>query len=289
MDIFTVLLIQPLANGLALAYKLLGQNMGIAIIGFSVFLRFALNPLTKPYMQSMKKMREYSKELEKIKNRHKGDRQKLMQAQADFYKEKGINPSAGCLPYLLQIVILIALFRVFTLVLSGDGDVAVKFNEFLYPTFKFAENTLVNTQFLHLDITKPDVINIPGLSFPLPGVLLLLAAFLQFVSAKITAPYISAEEKLAKQTEAKSDDIQVAMQSSMIYTFPIITILAGMSFPSGLALYWLVFSVFQTWQQYKTSGWGGLTPFLIRLGLVQLPDSNGKGNKNRGRSKSSRK
>lgn len=284
MNIFTVLLTQPLANGLVFFYNLLGQNMGLAIIGFTLFLRLVLTPLTRPYMESMKRMREYAKDLEKIKNRHKGDRAKQMQAQADFYKEKGINPSAGCLPYILQIVVLIAFFRVFTLVLGSNGDIAAKFNEYLYAPLKFAEGAHINTQFLYLDVTKPDVFNIPGLSFPLPGLVLILAALLQFVSAKIAAPFISAEEKIAKQTEEKSDDIQVAMQSSMIYTFPIITILAGVSFPSGLALYWLVFSTFQTWQQYRSSGWGGLTPFLIRLGLVQLPDSNGKktrGNRNK--------
>ena len=61
----------------------------------------------------------------------------------------------------------------------------------------------------------------------------------------------------------------VAMQSSMIYTFPAMTILFGIKFPSGLALYWLLFSVFQMNQQFKSSGWGGLTPFAKRLGLVQ--------------------
>ena len=62
----------------------------------------------------------------------------------------------------------------------------------------------------------------------------------------------------------------VAMQSSMIYTFPAMTILFGIKFPSGLALYWLLFSVFQMYQQYKSSGWGGLAPFVKRLGLIQL-------------------
>jgi len=67
MNIFEVLLLQPLANGLVLSYRLLGGNMGLAIIAFSLFLRFALNPLTKPYMESMKKMKDYQKELNKLK------------------------------------------------------------------------------------------------------------------------------------------------------------------------------------------------------------------------------
>ena len=58
--IFTTLLTQPLANGLIIFYKVLGGNMGLAIIGFSLFLRVALYPLTKPYLESMKKMKDFA-------------------------------------------------------------------------------------------------------------------------------------------------------------------------------------------------------------------------------------
>jgi membrane protein insertase Oxa1/YidC/SpoIIIJ len=98
----------------------------------------------------------------------------------------------------------------------------------------------------------------------------------QFLSAKITAPYVEVEKKIAKKTPEKSDDFQTSFQSSMIYTMPFMTILFGMRFPSGLALYWLLFSAFQAWQQYRASGWGGATPWLARAGLLKLPDNNGK-------------
>ena len=275
MDIFTLLLTQPLANGLVIFYRILGQNMGVAIIAFSIALRLLLNPLTRPYMESMKKMKSYSKELEKLKLRHKGDRTKLSKAQADFYKEKGINPSAGCLPYLLQIVVLIFLFRLFSTVFTGGGDVAQKFNALLYEPLRFASGESVHTQFLYLDITKPDKLNdllgLQSVPLPIPGIFLVLASFLQFLSAKITAPYVEAEKKAAKATKEKADDFQVAMQSSMIYTFPLMTILIGISFPSSLALYWLSFSLFQVWQQYNSSGWGGATPLVNKVKkLVKL-------------------
>jgi len=84
MNIFTVILLQPLANGLILFYRLLASNLGLAIIGFSLFLRFILNPLTAPYMKSMKRMKDLGPQLEKLKIRHKGDRVKFAQAQADL-------------------------------------------------------------------------------------------------------------------------------------------------------------------------------------------------------------
>jgi YidC/Oxa1 family membrane protein insertase len=269
MNIFTVILTQPLANGLILFYRILGQNMGIAIIAFSLVLRLVLSPLTKPYIDSMKKIRDHQKDLDKLKRRHKGDRTTLAKAQADFYKEKGINPSAGCLPYLLQIVVLIFLFRLFSQVFAPDADVAVKFNEFLYTPLHFSQTEQVNTQFLYLDVTKPDRINdllsLPESAPPLPGLFIIAAALLQLVSAKMSAPFVEEERKAAKKTKEMSDDMQVAMQSSMIYMFPLMTILIGLNFASGLALYWVSFSAFQTYQQYRASGWGGATPWVMRI------------------------
>jgi len=82
-------------------------------------------------------------------------------------------------------------------------------------------------------------------------------------------PYVKKEEKIVKKTPQKADDFQVAMQKSMTYTFPLFTLLIGMQFASGLALYWLVFSATQAWQQVRTQGWGELTPWIKRLNLIK--------------------
>ncbi|KKU12405.1 MAG: Membrane protein insertase, YidC/Oxa1 family [Candidatus Woesebacteria bacterium GW2011_GWA1_45_8] len=274
MNIFTTLLIQPLANGLIAFYKILGGNMGLAIIAFSLFLRIILNPLTRPYMESMKKMKEVAPSLEKLKAKYQGDKVGLAKAQADFYKEKGVNPGAGCLPYILQIIVLIAFFNVFTKTLSPDGDLAARFNTLLYTPLKFAEGAQINTKFLYLDVTRPDVFRPSGIPIPIPGPILILAALVQLFSAKMMAPYVEAEKKIAKKTKGAGDDFQVAMQSSTIYTFPLFTIIFGMSFASGLALYWFLFSLSQAYQQYRSSGWGGATPWIKKLGLLKSPSQN---------------
>jgi len=271
MNIFQVLLIQPLTNGLILFYEILGGNMGLSIIFFAIFLRVVTNPLTKPYMESMKKLKEYEPQLSKLKEKYKDDKKKLLEAQTEFYKQNGINPGGGCLPYLLQIVILIALFNVFNKVLSG-GDIAAKLNELLYEPLKLEAGHVVATKFLYMDITKPDVFTIPGIAFKFPGPVLILAAIFQFVSAKITQSVPTQNKKNKTQEE----DMQATMQQSMIYTFPLFTLVFGLNFPSGLAIYWLLFSVIQAIQQYKTTGWGGLTPFISKLGLLKLPSKDNK-------------
>lgn len=266
MNIFTTLLTQPLANGLILFYKVLGENMGIAIIAFAVFLRLILTPMTKPYMDSMKKMREFAPQLAKLKKKYKGDNKKFMTAQADFYKQKGINPGAGCLPLILQIVVIGVMISVFSNILSkGTGAV----NELLYAPLKFGSGATINTHFLYMDLAKPDLLKISLLPFAIPGPVLILSAIFQMFSAKMAAPLVEAETKVAKSTKGDSDDIQAAMQSSAIYTFPIITIISGVRFASGIALCWLLFSVYQVIQQYRSMGWGGARPWLIKLHLVK--------------------
>ncbi|KKR70767.1 MAG: Membrane protein insertase, YidC/Oxa1 family [Candidatus Woesebacteria bacterium GW2011_GWA2_40_7b] len=270
MNIFQVLLVQPLTNGLMLFYRILGQNLGVAILGFSLFLIFILRPLTKPYLNSMKRIKELEPEVSKLKKKYLGDKMGFSKAQADLYKERKINPAAGCLPYLLQFAVLIALFNVFTTALAGDGNAMVKVNRLLYPALRFDQNQVLNTKFLYLDVSEPDKFNVPGIPFALPGLFLILATVAQFLSVKITTPYISVEQKVAKSTKSDTDDMQVSMQKSMIYTLPLMTLFFGLSFPSGLALYWLVFSIVSVWQQVLMSGWGSLTPFVTRLGLMKL-------------------
>jgi YidC/Oxa1 family membrane protein insertase len=266
-----------LLNGLILFYKILGGNLGVAIIVFSLALVFSMRPLTKPYMQSMKRIKEMEPQLAKLRKKFGKDKLKMSQAQAELYKQNKINPMAGCLPYILQFVILIALFGVFTTTFPKNVDVAAitsDLNKRLYAPLQFSQGQTLNTKFLYLDVSKPDTFNVPGIQLPfglaIPGLFLLLATFAQFLSVKIMAPYISEEEKIAKKSKGQADDMQVAMQSSMMYMMPLMTLWFGLGFPSGLALYWLVFSIINVWQQVQMSGWGSLTPFIKRLNLIKL-------------------
>ena len=129
MNIWDAVLIQPLLNGILLFYKLTG-NLGIAIIVFTVFIRLILAPLTIPGMKQAQKMKEVAPNLEKLKLKYKGDKQGLAKAQMELYRQNNINPAAGCLPQILQLIILFALFQVFIRVLSGSVEIA-KINELL--------------------------------------------------------------------------------------------------------------------------------------------------------------
>lgn len=87
------------------------HNWGVAIILFTLLIRLLLHPLNKKQMDSMKSMQGLQPEIEKLKKQYKNDQQTLNMKTMELYKERGINPAAGCLPLLIQMPILIALYN----------------------------------------------------------------------------------------------------------------------------------------------------------------------------------
>lgn len=264
MNFWQSFFIQPLVNALLVFYKVFG-NIGVSIILLTVFIRLVLMPVTLPSMRAMQKMKDLAPEIKKLKEKHKDDKARLMQAQSDLYKSKGVNPAAGCLPQIIQLVVLFALVGVFNL--FAQGNPVENINKFAYPILQLTDG--LNTHFFYLDLTKPDVFNIPGISLPIPGFFLIVAALLQLFSSKMMMPAVEVEKKEAEKTKGATDDIMASTQQQMLYLFPVMTIFIGYKFASGLVLYWLVLSLFQIIQQYSISGWGGLTTWLKRLGLVK--------------------
>lgn len=262
-EIWHLILFQPLVNGLTFFFKIFG-NLGLAIIALTILIRSLLIPLTLPSMKAAKKMAELAPEIEKLKKKYASNKQGLARAQMELYRQHGANPAAGCLPMIVQLLILFALYQAFAQVLYTNGpEIINKLNEILYPFLRLSSETKINLSFFYLNLAKPDIVRLAGL--PLPGIFLLLAALTQFLSSKMMVPAVRVAQKESQKTEGKTDDLMTAMQSQMLYLFPAMTILIGFTFPSGLVLYWLVFSLFQLVQQYFLTGWGGLSPWVEKL------------------------
>jgi len=92
-------------------------------------------------------------------------------------------------------------------------------------------------------------------------------------------PAASAYKKEAKKTKEMADDLQASMQRSMIYAFPLMTLYIGMKFPSGLALYWLVFSLLQFLQQYLNSKPDFFRPLISKFSLLKSVSSKNESDK----------
>ncbi len=265
MNLWDTFLYHPLVNALVFLARYTG-DLGWSIIWLTTGLRLVMTPLVVPSLKSGKKMAELAPELEKLKAQYKDDKQGLVTAQAELYKQHGFNPASGCLPQIIQILVLIALFNAFNTVLKPNGtDLVAKLNPLLYTTNQLPSDFKLSTRWYSWDLAKPDVIKLPSLPLPLPGMLLLLTGAIQLVSSKMMLPMARKQEKLAEKTAESSDDMMAATQQQMLYMFPVMTIIFGYQFPTGLVLYWLIFSVVSMIQQYTVSGWGGLTSWLERL------------------------
>lgn len=228
-------LCQPITQGLLFLYHLLGGNLGWAIIFLTVAIRLVLTPLTLPSLKSAQKIRALQPELDKLKQKYGADKQEFARRQIEFYKQKGVNPAAGCLPQIIQIIVLIGLFQAFqSTLVNGDG---------------------LNTRFAYLDLTQPDLVPIPAVSLfgftlnRIPGIFLILAAATQFFSSKLMLPTAAKGKQLAEKTKEQSDDMAAAMQQQMLYLMPLMTLFIGFKFASGLVLYWLTFSLVMLVQQ----------------------------------------
>lgn len=232
-------------QALLFLYGILFQNMGLAIIALTVLIRALMVPLTLPASKAQKKMAELKPHLDELKEKHKDNKQKLQEEQLKLYQEHGVNPVAGCLPYIIQIVVLIALYQVLV--------------KYLGPNAKINDQS-VNTGFLWLDLAKHDP------TYVLP----VLAGVTQFVLSKMMTPTKALDVKKNDTKEEKKDkqDFAEAMQEvqgQMVYMMPIMTTIVSLNFPSGLALYWVIGNIFSVVQQYFITGWGGLAEFFNRI------------------------
>jgi YidC/Oxa1 family membrane protein insertase len=226
------LLFYPLVNGLIFLYKLTG-NFGWSIIMFTVLLRFIMTPLVIPSLKISKKVAELAPELAKLKEKYKNDQQALMAAQAELYKQHGANPAAGCLPQIIQLLVLIALFNSLNLLLHSNGTTLIqKLDPILYSFNRVSSDFNLKNDFLYLQLTHPDTINISGLPFPIPGLFLVLSAVLQLISGKMMVPVVKTEKKVAEKTSEDVDDAAVAAQAQMLYFLPLMTVVFGYQFPS---------------------------------------------------------
>lgn len=235
----------PLLRFLLFLYTTVG-DFGSAIILFTVALRLVLVPLSVPAMKSQKKIQGLKPELDKLKKQHGHDKALLQQEQMKLYQKHNINPAAGCLPYLLQFVVLIALYQVL--------------NKFLHTPE--LNGVTVNTLFFGFDLAKPDKTYVLPV---LAGVTQLLLSLMVLPGAEShdLVPDNAPTKKL-KELNKKEDDVQdmaESMQKQMVFMMPVVTGIAALNFPAGLAMYWVVSTIFSIVQQWVISGPGGLLLF----------------------------
>ncbi len=270
-DIFNLIFMGPVVNLLVLVYQGLFSlhipgALGLSIMFLTIIIRVLVWPFMSSQIKATKKMADLKPYLDALKSKHKGDKQGLAAAQMVLYKEHGVNPAGGCLPAIIQIPVFIALYQSIINILPGAGGHIDRINSLIYfPQFKLPST--IDPDFFGINLgIKPS-------EFAKFGVLLLLipvlTAALTFIQSKMAMSkavkkYPSDSPKEKKEKEGMEESMG-QVQSQMVYMMPIMIGYFAFNFPVGLAIYWNTYTILGIIQQYKISGWGGLSDYVAKL------------------------
>ncbi len=200
--------------GLKQLYNII-PNYGICIIIFSVLIKIVIWPLTRKSYQSMSGMQRIQPKIAELKEKYAKDAQRLQKETMKLYKEEGINPMGGCLPVLLQMPLLIALFQVFRSTIEFRGA----------PFFGWIT-----------DLAMPDILFHLPFTFPMYGDHVALLPILMGIST-----YLQSKSTMTDPN-----------QKMMLYFMPIFMVVIFNNFPSGLTLYYTLFNIWTLVQQKIT-------------------------------------
>jgi YidC/Oxa1 family membrane protein insertase len=222
-------LLNLLASTMAFFYDLI-PNFGVSIILLTLTISLLLFPLTLKQTRSMRAMSEIQPQVKALQAEHKDDREKLYAELQALYKERGVNPAAGCLPMILQMPIWFALFRLlrepakYVVDSTGLGEALAA----------------GRTEFLTMDlITSPSDAFSVGLVDALPYIVLIILV--------MATGYYQQYQTTKRQTGQQSQ--QAAQMQTVMKVFPVVFGLISWGLPAGLVLYFAVSQMFRIGQQ----------------------------------------
>ncbi len=250
--LFNIIFTFPIFNILMLLYRAIG-DFGLSIIVLTLIVRLVLFPLTLRQLKSMKAMQALQPQLNEIRKKYKDQRAQLEATQA-LYKEYGVNPVAGsCLPLLIQMPVLFALFYALNSVLRNATLHSI--NNIIYPFLpKFTTfPDIYLTWFTFINPAWKISLGAPDPTHILP----ILAALATFVQLRM------AQARTTSTSSGNNKDMMAQQQLIMQLVSPVMVLIFGWTYAAGLALYWTTSSVFGMVQQYFVTGWGSLlvSPF----------------------------
>ncbi len=221
--VFDTFFYEPIYNSLVFLIDIVpGGNVGVAIILLTVGVRTILLPLSHKSVVSQAKMRAIAPHVEKLKEKHKDNKQEQARKTMELYKEHGINPFSGCLLVLVQLPVIFALYFVF-----------------------FKGLPTINTEILYSFISAPVPMTMMFLGILLSGksiILALLAAVTQYYQIKLSIPPMAPAEKGAKPSF--KDDFARSFNLQIRYILPVVVFGISYTISAAVALYWATSNLF---------------------------------------------
>ena len=260
MNIFDIIVVQPIFNLLIGLYSIIpGGDFGIAIIIFTIFIRFALYPLTRSMLHQSRAMRKLQPQLAKIKKQAKGNKQQESMQMMELYKQNGVNPFRSIGILLIQLPVFIALYHVIQIFTLHREDIA-KFSYDFMEKIPAVESLIKNPDsfneklFNLVDLTQPAFSN-GGIEIFLV-ILAAIAGYTQYIMSKQTMPQKASKKRirdiLAEAAEGKQADqseMNAIIMGRMTKILPFFMFFIMISVPGALALYYAVSNIVAVIQQ----------------------------------------
>jgi len=215
-----------------------GYTWVISIVGLVLVVRAALIPLFVKQIRSQRAMYTLQPELAKIQKKYKGksdrdSRERMAKEQMELYKKHGSSPFASCLPLLAQMPVFFSLFSTLQEAQASKPGVGLLSQEL--------SNSFANASFLGAKLSETFLNGSSSIKV-LAGIMIVLMSASQFITQK---------QIMAKNQNPSASSSQFAQtQKIMLYVFPLIFLVSGISFPLGVLLYWLVSNFWTMGQQY---------------------------------------
>jgi YidC/Oxa1 family membrane protein insertase len=252
MDFWNIVLLQPMLNFLIVLSNVFFHNFGIAIIVLVIIVRLLMLPVTLKQLHSTKAMSSLQPKLQEMQKKYGGDRAKLQQEMSKVYKESGVNPM-GCLwPMLIQFPIWIALYQSILKALAATPEDLMGLSDRLYSSSYIIGAVPLNERFLWLNLGQPDKYYIMAI---------LVAASMWVLQKMSTVP--------------TSDPKQQSMNNMLVWLMPLMFGFFTISFPSGLAVFWIASNIIGIITQYFITGWGTLFKRVPKAVAPAAPNISG--------------
>lgn len=260
VNTWDLILLQPMLNFMILLSNVLFHNFGLAIIALVIIVRLLMTPMTVRQQRSTRAMSILQPKIREIQKKYAKDKQKLQQEVGKLYKESGVNPM-GCLwPLLLQLPIWVALYQSIIRAVAASPEDLLGLSQNLYSLSAIHQAVPLKESFLWLNLAQPDVP--PYGYFILP---ILVAASMWVLQKMSTVP--------------SDDPRQRSMNNMMLWMMPLMFAFLTLTFPSGLALFWVISNIIGIVTQYFITGWGSLfvrapapAPKAVKAQSVETPE-----------------
>jgi YidC/Oxa1 family membrane protein insertase len=220
-----------------------GAAWGLSIVLLVVLIRICLIPLFVKQVHAQRKMAQHAPQLAELRKKYKNDKTRLNEETMKFYKENGVNPLAGCLPMIPQMIIFFSLFYVLRAIAEWKPGQVPKYG-LTVPVLVSAQKATIFGVHLNDKLLFPHT---PGMGL-VPSIVAAITVVLSATTTFMTVRQ-SSKRGLMQTANVDPDNPMAGMQKYMMYLVPFFS-LTGLYWQYGLVLYWVTTNVWTLGQQY---------------------------------------